>query len=195
MNKIKEKKNNLDFAVKERDRRRRKMMVDQAKTQGALEKQKMEGELIEKLLKQQQHEQKLAYLERRGHECKELIIESRRVKAERAEEKKREQIEELERIRNETAPELSAKHRAELAERKREHQALRMDEKYKRRSVNIEVCSEVVDLILDIANEAWDESQKTKNGKLNKPMWREWMAYFKNNKLVGRARRGLLEEE
>jgi hypothetical protein len=70
-----------------------------------------------------------------------------------------------------------------------------MDEKYKRRSVNIEVCSEVVDLILDIANEAWDESQKTKNGKLNKPMWREWMAYFKNNKLVGRARRGLLEEE
>jgi len=29
MNKIKEKKNMLDFAVKERDRRRRKMMVDQ----------------------------------------------------------------------------------------------------------------------------------------------------------------------
>ncbi len=28
MNKIKEKKNMLDFAVKERDRRRRKMMVD-----------------------------------------------------------------------------------------------------------------------------------------------------------------------
>jgi hypothetical protein len=70
-----------------------------------------------------------------------------------------------------------------------------MDEKYKRRAVNIEICSEVVDLILDIANEAWDESQKTKNGKLNKPMWREWMTYFKNNKLVGRARRGLLEEE
>jgi adenylate kinase family enzyme len=32
MNKIKEKKNMLDFAVKERDRRRRKMMVDQQKT-------------------------------------------------------------------------------------------------------------------------------------------------------------------
>lgn len=32
MNKIKEKKSMLDFAVKERDRRRRKMMVDQAKT-------------------------------------------------------------------------------------------------------------------------------------------------------------------
>lgn len=32
MNKIKEKKNMLDFAVKERDRRRRKMVVDQSKT-------------------------------------------------------------------------------------------------------------------------------------------------------------------
>lgn len=56
MNKIKEKKNMLDFAVKERDRRRRKMMVDQQKTQGELERQKMEGELIEKLLKQQANE-------------------------------------------------------------------------------------------------------------------------------------------
>lgn len=56
MNKIKEKKNMLDFAVKERDRRRRKMMVDQQKTQGELERQKFEGELIEKLLKQQASE-------------------------------------------------------------------------------------------------------------------------------------------
>jgi hypothetical protein len=32
MNKIKEKKNVQDFAAKERDRRRRKMVVDQAKT-------------------------------------------------------------------------------------------------------------------------------------------------------------------
>ncbi len=51
MNKIKEKKGALDFAVKERDRRRRKMMVDQAKTQNELEKKKNEEILVEKLLK------------------------------------------------------------------------------------------------------------------------------------------------
>jgi hypothetical protein len=51
MNKIKEKKNMLDFAVKERDRRRRKMIVDQSKTQTELEKKKQEELLIEKLLK------------------------------------------------------------------------------------------------------------------------------------------------
>ena len=40
MNKIKEKKNLLDFAVKERDRRRRKMIVDQSKTQSMLDRNK-----------------------------------------------------------------------------------------------------------------------------------------------------------
>ena len=40
MNKIKEKKTLLDFAVKERDRRRRKMIVDQSKTQSMLDRNK-----------------------------------------------------------------------------------------------------------------------------------------------------------
>ena len=63
----------------------------------------------------------MAYLERRGRECKEIIVAGRREKAMREEERKRGKIEELERIRNETAPEQIAKHRNELAERKREH--------------------------------------------------------------------------
>lgn len=121
MNKIKEKKGQLDFAVKERDRRRRKMMVDQAKTQNELERKKNEELLIEKLLGQQASEQKMAYLERRGRECKTIIEEQRRVKAVKFEEKKRSKIEELERIRNETAAQEIERHRKELAERKREH--------------------------------------------------------------------------
>jgi len=66
MNKIKEKKNVLDFAVKERDRRRRKMLVDQTKTQSELDRKRNEELLIEKLLKQQNEEHQFAYLERRG---------------------------------------------------------------------------------------------------------------------------------
>lgn len=85
------------------------------------------------------------------------------------------------------------KHREDLGEKKREHQALRREEKAKRRGLNIEICSEVLDLILDIANEAYDETHKQgSNGKLDKPMWREWMRYFKDNQLASRARKGLL---
>jgi len=50
MNKIKEKKNISEFAAKERDRRRRKLIVDQAKTQNNLEQKKAEDELVTKLL-------------------------------------------------------------------------------------------------------------------------------------------------
>ena len=81
----------------------------------------MEGELIEKLVKQQASEEKMAYLERRGRECKEIIVAGRREKALREEERKRGKIEELERIRNEGAPAEIIRHRNELAERKREH--------------------------------------------------------------------------
>jgi hypothetical protein len=88
MNKIKEKKSMLDFAVKERDRRRRKMIVDQSKTQTELDKKRQEELLIEKLLKQQSEEQKLAYLDRRQIRCKELVVEARRVKALQVEEKR-----------------------------------------------------------------------------------------------------------
>ena len=48
-------------------------------------------------------------------------------------------------------------------------------------------------MILDVANEAYDETHRQgSNGKLDKPMWREWMRYFKDNQLVSRGRKGLL---
>lgn len=192
MNKIKEKKSMLDFAVKERDRRRRKMIVDQSRTQTELDKKKNEELLIQKLLKQQADEQKMAYLDARQIRCKELVVESRRVKALELEEKRQQQIEEIERKRKETMPQQIKKHVSEIQERKVGFVALRREEKSKKRGVHVEICSEVIDLILDIANEAYDEQQKAASKKLEKPMWREWMKYFKENKLVSRARRGLL---
>ena len=50
MNKIKETKKNSDFAGKERDRRRRKMTVDQLNAQTKLDAQAQEEQLIAKLL-------------------------------------------------------------------------------------------------------------------------------------------------
>ena len=50
MNKIKETKKNSDFAGKERDRRRRKMTVDQLSAQTKLDAQAHEEQLIAKLL-------------------------------------------------------------------------------------------------------------------------------------------------
>jgi hypothetical protein len=150
--------------------------------------------MIEKLLKQQAEEQKFAYLEQREAACKELVFESRRTKALQNEDKRRSQIEELEKKRSEGMPAQIQKHQTEIAERKKDFQALRREEKAKKRLVNVEICSEVIDLIMDIANEAYEETKKNSNGKIDKPVWREWMKYFKDNKLVSRARKGLLNQ-
>jgi hypothetical protein len=82
----------------------------------------------------------------------------------------------------------------DIAERKKDFKVLRREEKGKKRGVHIEICSEVVDLILDIANEAFDETRKNENGKIDKPVWRDFMRYFKDNKLASRARKGLLNQ-
>lgn len=75
MNKIKETKKQSDFAGKERERRRRKLAVDQAKTQERLDKQKQEDMLIQKLMKQQQDEQNDAYRDERMRKCKNMLAD------------------------------------------------------------------------------------------------------------------------
>lgn len=81
MNKIKETKKQSDFAGKERERRRRKLAVDQANTQARLDKQKQEDLLVAKLLGQQREEQELAYSSRRQAKCKQMLAGQRRAKA------------------------------------------------------------------------------------------------------------------
>lgn len=81
MNKIKETKKQSDFAGKERERRRRKLAVDQATTQARLDKQKQEDMLIQKLMKQQKDEQNDAYRDERLRKCKAMQAEQRKDRA------------------------------------------------------------------------------------------------------------------
>lgn len=78
MNKIKETKKQSDFAGKERERRRTKLVVDQATTQGQLDKQREEDLLIQKLLKQQADESKQAFIDHRFIKCKQMQNQSRK---------------------------------------------------------------------------------------------------------------------
>ena len=59
----------------------------------------------------------------------------------------------------------------------------RRDEKMKRRRVNVEIASEIVDLIMDVADEAYDfqEEHKALNDDekyMEKQTWRRWMNIF-----------------
>lgn len=54
----------------------------------------------------------------------------------------------------------------------------------KKRAFNIEVCSEVIDLILDVADEVFEKQSVRKEKKFAKNEWKEWMDIFVSNRKV-----------
>lgn len=160
MNKIKETKNNNEFAGKERERRNRKMQVDQAKIQETLDAQKNEELLIQRLLAKQQKEQEEAYTRWRNEKCRDIVVENRRAKAEEADrlkiESNKRTYAELSKQAEEAEPERVKKYQEDKLKAK----AARRAEKMKKRRVNIEIASEVIDLIMDVADEAFDFQAK-----------------------------------
>lgn len=96
MNKIKETKNNNEFAGKERERRNRKMLVDQRKIQERLDAKKYEENLVQRLLEKQTVEQKTAYTRWRQAQCRQVVFDNRRTEARGMEEKKEERNDQIE---------------------------------------------------------------------------------------------------
>jgi hypothetical protein len=86
----------------------------------------------------------------------------------------------LQKEKDSFADSLEERKRSKEEQQKRVKKA-RWEEKLKARAFNIEVCSEVLDLIVDIANEAYEKQSKGSK-KFEKAEWRSWMTHFKNNK-------------
>jgi hypothetical protein len=59
----------------------------------------------------------------------------------------------------------------------------------KKRDLNIEICSEIVDLIMDVCDEASEQ------GEMLKPKWREWMEVFTEGKKVSEINLVIQEDE
>lgn len=81
MNKIKESKNQNEFAGIERARRQTKLQVDQRKIQETLDAQKNEYEMISRLLATQSQEKDTAYTLWRTKKCKSIVISNKKASA------------------------------------------------------------------------------------------------------------------
>lgn len=184
MNKIKEIKKQSDFAGKERERRRTKLMVDQQATQAHLDKQRQEDLLIQKLLNQQADEQRQAFIDHRLKRCKQMQGEVRFTKAEEIAVKREAQMQSIEAKRVAEVKAGEAKRKQEIARQRQEHAKINKAKKAEKRKVNIEIASELIDLIMDAGNEAYDLMKARANQKLTKEEWRDFMNIFKEGKRV-----------
>ena len=75
-----EKEMHSEYFRKERDKRRRKMIVDQSKGQREIEVKRKEAGLLEKMLQESKQEEEIRYEFYRTRKSKELIIENRNLR-------------------------------------------------------------------------------------------------------------------
>lgn len=83
ISRIKEQKAMRDWVRKERDKRRRKMIVDQSKIQRDIEVQKREEHIVEKLKQQSRQEKEIEYEIWRAIQCKYIIKNNREYRTEK----------------------------------------------------------------------------------------------------------------
>lgn len=171
-----------DFARKERDRRRRKMLVDQGKTQEKIESKKNEEALVEKLQKTSREEREEAYVDWRKKRCKEIVTNNRVYKVNDFHSKKENELERVRQKEQENMQVLFEARNKQTQEMKRINKEVRTDEKTQKKQKHREICSEIIDLMLDVSDEAFDyvavkEGEGDDSG-IEKPKWREWMSLF-----------------
>jgi len=84
----KDKKTITDKTRKERERRRRKMIVDQSKTLFDMEQKRKESQIVDRMKRQAKQEVELQYEEWRTQQCFGIIQENRKLREARYDKRK-----------------------------------------------------------------------------------------------------------
>jgi len=163
---------------KEREQRRRKMLMDQGKMQREFDAKRREEDLVDKMNRLSRQEQELEYESWRTTQCKQVIIENRKLKEARY--RKREDLDtEVAMIREEealTGLKNQLDH-CQTIEQERADNYTVARKQYKRNNNQL-ACQQFLDLIFDLADEAYQHQQTMDNGNIDSRNWREWTQIF-----------------
>ena len=77
-----------------------------------------------------------------------------------------------------------AKRKQDIEKQRLECTKTKKGKKAERRKVNIEIASELIDLIMDVGNETFDIMKVRDDKQLTKEEWRDFMSIFKDGKRV-----------
>ena len=163
---------------KEREQRRRKMLMDQGKMQREVEARRREEDLIEKMNRLSRQEQELEYEAWRTTQCKAVVTENRKLREARYH--KREDLDtEVAMIREEealTALKSQLEH-SEMIETERA-ELYTVARKQSKRNSNAIACQEFLNLIFDLSDEAFKHQQTIDTSDMDPRNWREWTQLF-----------------
>lgn len=184
VSKIMEKIMKNPVSKKERDRRRRKIIVEQMKAQLEIENIRREEQLISKLFKQSNQEKQLVFETYRVSQSKEIIIQNRFLRDELYELKSVMDIEFNE--INQSKFLNSHLNKLDVILKKEEQRIYNLSVSLKQniRSKNTDYCKRLVDMIIEITDEAYNYQQLNDTEEFDDRVWREWTQLFINNMSV-----------
>lgn len=169
---------------KERNRRRRKIIVEQSKAQLEIENRRREEQYIQKLYKHSNQEKQITYETFRVMQIKNIIIEDRKLRDEMYTERRDMDIKFLEKNEEEFLKFHRENFQIELEKEAVRRRDLDIALKQKKRSNNTSMCKNIVDLIIDIAEEAYVFQQTNDSEEIDPRVWREWTQIFISNQSV-----------
>ena len=168
----------------ERNRRRRKIIVEQSKAQLEIENRRREEQYISKLAKQSNQEKQLTYETYRVNQCKNIIRENRNLREEMYK-KRQEQNIEFEKINQENFLKFHQENfKRDMDKEDGRKKDLEISQKQKKRNLNSDICEKMINLIIDISDKSYEYQQINDVEEIDPRVWREWTNLFINNESV-----------
>lgn len=165
---------------KERERRRGKLIKslnnDILKD---MENQTREEQYVERLKRQSKQEEELAYEIWRTQQCKNVIIENRKLREARYFKRKELDTNNAYAREEEMLRTLDEQRNIDEESQVEREIDLRINSKQFKRQCKTEVCDIMMNEIFEIANQAYILQQKTDSEEIDQRFWREWMKLFK----------------
>eukprot|EP00929_Paragymnodinium_shiwhaense_P112675 TRINITY_DN80942_c0_g1_i1.p1 TRINITY_DN80942_c0_g1~~TRINITY_DN80942_c0_g1_i1.p1 ORF type:complete len:2036 (-),score=628.45 TRINITY_DN80942_c0_g1_i1:270-6377(-) len=187
LRKIKESKNAGSIARKERERRRRRVLVEQQREQDLLEESKLEEVLLETLSREAVEEKRISYCQWRTRKYEDVIVQNRQLRTKECAQRRKQDLQEsLRRDQNLREEQLEQMRLQEERERSR-YMAIERSRRAEHLAKLAEESEGLLQLVEQLAFEALRQEQLTDNEDVDETLWGEWMALFVDNKAVDTA--------
>ncbi|KAL4511584.1 hypothetical protein ABPG72_012429 [Tetrahymena utriculariae] len=182
MKRIKEKSQVNEFLRKERDKRRRKMIVDQAKFQRDIEVRKREELVLKKLEQQSRQEKEIEYEVWRAYQCKQIIIQDRFLRDEKYKQKNEVNVVNAKYKEEELLKILRQENENDILSKLSRQREIEISEKQQNRKGVYSKCKNLIEQLVDLANICYEQQQQQDSEDIDTHFLNDQIKLFIDNK-------------
>eukprot|EP00825_Cyclidium_porcatum_P013933 TRINITY_DN173_c0_g1_i1.p1 TRINITY_DN173_c0_g1~~TRINITY_DN173_c0_g1_i1.p1 ORF type:complete len:711 (-),score=150.71 TRINITY_DN173_c0_g1_i1:153-2285(-) len=182
ISRIKEQKAMRDWVRKERDKRRRKMIVDQSKIQRDIEVEKREQHIIEKLKQESRQEKEIEYEIWRAQQCKYIIKNNREYRTEKYRLKNEKNVLHAKYKEEEMLKTLQAENLFDIAQKMSRLNDLQIQYKQDIHKQHYNQCLNLTNVLVNLAMICFDHQQDRDSQEIDSFFWDQQLQLFKDGK-------------